>query len=681
MGLSDVGNALLECPSREVLSEFNRGHLSDPEYDSVASHISSCSRCVEVLRELYERTADDSLIVDLKECYRDHPYPDVLDETVSATSMAVGRQLGRHEMVGKTVGQYRIDEVIGWGGMGVVYRARQLPLERDVALKMISAGYHASPKHLKRFEVEVKAVSRLKHVNVVLVFDVGDHEGLPFYSMELVEGGSLKDKLAAQGPFEPREAATLIATLARAIHAAHEKRVIHRDLKPGNILFALDGTPKVADFGLAKLMDDESGEQNRLTLTADMLGTAPYMAPEQAAGRKTDFTTDVYALGAILYESLTGHAPFEGGSSARTIQLVQSTEVEPPSRHRSGIPFWLESICLKCLEKPPGRRYESAQALADDLDRWLQNERPREAPGRIRRFSRWLRRHVALLLVSLTLASGVTAAYLNSEDRALRSIEASLKSGAKTQLIGVTGGPRWLKSVVGSSQSGVEKDKDGAFSVQSFGASLLLLAPDPKMDRYRISAQIRHDDSDVFGGVGLFVAYASCPTDGPELHYFARISFNGVRWQDLEDRKSMPEDFKQRLNLTPEPLKNVPEIVAELSVDRTLGPGPSRPVGLARGAPFEALGTNSGVWHDVILEVTPDQVTGYLDGKKFSVPDIQQETALNVFYSPDGVPAERPVGVEVRPVFDPRGGLGLYVRGGQASFRSVLVTPLNDARP
>jgi tRNA A-37 threonylcarbamoyl transferase component Bud32 len=263
---------------------------------------------------------------------------------------------------------YEVLGELGRGGMGVVYKARQTGLQRIVALKMILSAGHAGAAERARFRTEAEAIARLQHPNIVSVFEVGEHEGRPFFSLELCPGGSLDRKLAGT-PLPPREAARLVEVLARAMHAAHQANVIHRDLKPANVLLSADGTPKITDFGLAKKLDDGANP----TVTGAVMGTPSYMAPEQAEGKKdVGPAADVYSLGAILYECLTGRPPFKAPTALDTLMQVVADEPVPPSRLLRRVPFDLETICLKCLQKSPARRYDSAKALAEDLARFLE---------------------------------------------------------------------------------------------------------------------------------------------------------------------------------------------------------------------------------------------------------------------------------------------------------------------
>jgi tetratricopeptide (TPR) repeat protein len=289
---------------------------------------------------------------------------------------------------------YKVEGVLGHGGMGVVYRAFHLRLHRPVALKALLAGSYALSKERERFEREAEAVAALRHPNIVQIYDIGDVNGQPYFTMELVEGGSLAE--AIQGvPRSARQAAALIALLADAIHVAHENGVVHRDLKPGNVLLTEDGTPKVTDFGLAWRLEGRSD----LTLNGVQLGTPSYMSPCQARGDKSAMgpATDIWALGAILYELLTGRPPFHSETASATLHQVVNDEPVPPQRLNSRVPRDLQTICLKCLRKEPHNRYPSAQALAEDLRRFERGEPIQARPvGSMERAMHWVRRRPGL---------------------------------------------------------------------------------------------------------------------------------------------------------------------------------------------------------------------------------------------------------------------------------------------
>jgi serine/threonine-protein kinase len=304
---------------------------------------------------------------------------------------------------------YETEAVLGRGGMGIVFRARHLRLNRVVAVKMMLAGAYAGPREKDRFQREALAVAGLRHPNVVQIHDVGDVDGCTYFTMELVEGGSLARKLAGT-PQPARAAAQLAATLAAAVQAAHAGGIVHRDLKPANVLLTADGTPKITDFGLARRLDDGAG----LTQTGVAVGTPSYMAPEQARGQPDAIGTavDVYALGAILYELVTGRPPFRGESAAETVHQVIFQDPVPPSRLNHKVPRDLETICLKCLHKPATRRYASARELAEDLQRFLEGKPIRaRRVGAVERGVKWTRRRpaAALLLTTLLVVSVVAA--------------------------------------------------------------------------------------------------------------------------------------------------------------------------------------------------------------------------------------------------------------------------------
>jgi tetratricopeptide (TPR) repeat protein len=326
-------------------------------------------------------------------------------------------------------GDYELLEEIARGGMGVVYKARQVSLDRLVAVKMILAGELAAPADIQRFHTEAVAAAKLDHSHIVPIYEVGEHEGQPFFSMKLMEGGSLAAAVS-QRRYPPREAAALIATVARAVHHAHQRGILHRDLKPANVLLDAAGAPHVSDFGLAKRVEDASQ-------SAAGVGTPAYMAPEQAHGRQALTTAaDTYGLGAILYALLTGGPPLRGKTALETLRLVAEQTPPRPRALNALVDRDLETICLKCLEKEPLQRYPSAQALAEDLERYLAHQpiQARRTPLWVRA-GKWARRRpalAALALVSVVAVLGLLTGYLQYQESRARLAEQILDERRRT---------------------------------------------------------------------------------------------------------------------------------------------------------------------------------------------------------------------------------------------------------
>ena len=393
---------------------------------------------------------------------------DLRRRVASAPTLASGRADHDATASGRelpVVPGYEIIEEIGRGGMGVVYQARQLGLNRTVALKMVLTGLQAGPKDLARFRAEAAALARLQHPNIVQIYDVGEAAGRPYFVLEFVAGGSLAQHLHGT-PQPVRPAAQLVETLARAVHAAHANGVIHRDLKPANILLRdeSDGgrgefddlsplasrlpslVPKITDFGLAKCVDGgESPDLRGPTVTGELLGTPNYMAPEQAMVPRQPVgpAADVYALGAILYELLTGRPPFTGETPLATVLQVLHNEPVSVTSLQPNVPRDLETICLKCLHKEPRQRYGSALELAEDVQRFLRDEPIRARPVRaVEKLRRWVRRHpspagllaagllapvVALITLSLLSARLVRSTALESAAQQAELLEEATK--------------------------------------------------------------------------------------------------------------------------------------------------------------------------------------------------------------------------------------------------------------
>jgi serine/threonine protein kinase/WD40 repeat protein len=337
----------------------------------------------------------------------------------------------------KRLGSYELLEVIAHGGMGVVYKARHAGLDRIVALKMIRSGVLATPRDVERFQREARSAAKLHHPNIVAIHDIGEQEGQHYYTMDHVPGENLSERARTQ-PFSPRQAAEITAAVAAAIHYAHQSGVLHRDIKPANVILTPEQQPRVLDFGLALILADDSA----LTLTGTPVGSPPYMPPEQAAGQtgRIDARSDVYGLGALLYELLTGHPPFRAASTMETLRLVIENEVVPPRRLNPALPSDLETLCLKCLEKDPNRRYQTAQELKEELGRFIRDEPILARPvSQVEKVRRWCRRKplvaslsatTFILLLSVAVGSPIALYHINQERK---RAEASLQKEAASR--------------------------------------------------------------------------------------------------------------------------------------------------------------------------------------------------------------------------------------------------------
>ena len=379
---------MAEHPTLDQLSRWRNGQLTEADSRAIEAHLDACTEVCQPL--LDHLSGGDTPRVGGSS----GDVPDSLapaDTEIPEAAAPAPVSPFNYELLGE----------LGRGGMGVVYKARQTSLNRLVALKMILSGQHARPGELVRFRAEAEAIGRLQHPNIVQIHEVGEYHGRPFFSLEFCPGGTLEGKLRGV-PQDPREAARLTGVLARAVHAAHEKGVIHRDLKPGNVLLAEDGTPKITDFGLAKQLDVPHSH----TQSGAIVGTPSYMAPEQARGHGEDIgpACDVWALGAILYECLTGRPPFRAATPMDTVLQVIADEPVPVRRLQPKVPRDLETICHKCLQKEPRKRYASALELAEDLRRFLTGELIRARPTPLwEQAVKWARRRpTAAALIGVT---------------------------------------------------------------------------------------------------------------------------------------------------------------------------------------------------------------------------------------------------------------------------------------
>jgi serine/threonine-protein kinase len=440
------------CPQPDEWQRFLLGKTPEPDAEQLERHLSGCPACQEATQAL---ESSDPLLASVCRAIRkgeglslavNEELIDQLCQLQPATNLStVSSPPGTVPAAGPDdmadiadlftppeepdelgrIGPYGILRVLGRGGMGIVFLAREQRPRRVVALKMLDAGSRGGRRGLERFRAESETLARLPHPNIVRVLAVGEHAGRPFFTTEYAEGGSLAQKLAV-APLPERAAAELTRTLAATVHAAHGQGIIHRDLKPSNVLLSAHGTPLIADFGLAKVLtpadpstpfagEPAQQETARQTRADAILGTPAYMAPEQAAGHSKEIgpAADVYALGAILYECLTGRPPFKAASLLETLEQVRSQEPVPPARLLPRLARDLQTICLKCLEKNPGRRYATARDLADDLDHFLAGRPIVARPVRAwERAWKWARRQPAAAALVAVSAAAVLAAVI-----------------------------------------------------------------------------------------------------------------------------------------------------------------------------------------------------------------------------------------------------------------------------
>jgi serine/threonine-protein kinase len=661
------------CPPREELLAYCAGELGSQALERVAAHITMCNGCQSSLEQIHDITLQSHPLLEvLRESAatltESHPFASQAssaDEVTISTQGDESNDATRRALAGRTFGQYFLLERIGAGGMGVVYKARQALLRREVAIKMISTGVHASAEERRRFRVEGEAVARLKHPNIIQVHEFNEHDGQLYLCMEYLEGGSLSDRLPSAG-LPVREAAELVRTLAGAVHAAHEQDIIHRDLKPGNVLLTADGTPKISDFGLAKLLDAEE----TLTATDKILGTPNYMAPEQAEGRSKDVgpAADVYALGAILYHALTGRPPFKGANKLETFDQVRRLEPTPPRQMRKIIARDLEAISLQCLAKKPAHRYATAEALQQDLERWLQGKptQARPLPWYVRAWRRPLTKiAAALLLLGTIAASAVWYRQATAPDpqQALKDIQQALREGKAVELIGATGPPAHYRWVTQDTHSSVSSDPKKPFSVHADDFGLLELLPPHDRSRYRFRAEIHHDGgSQVDGGVGLYFGYSEQPSlQGPLVHCFCAVSFNDIAPAPRRPAGLQGNDLHPALHL-----------VYYKSADQ--------PVKVSQGLGIDALFQHAGVvrpekWRNLIIDVEPDEIRIAWEGEALRPVKRTGLDGLDFFANHLVTNVSR-VQPEPTPRFMPQEALGLFVYRASAWFRSCSVEPL-----
>jgi serine/threonine-protein kinase len=539
------------------------------------------------------------------------------------------------------VGAYQLLQELAHGGMGVVYMARHLALGRVVALKMMR-GERCGLLGQQRFDREMRAVARLNHPNILPIYEIGWHDEQPYYTMPFLAGGSLaqqRDKRLS----DSRSALQLMVKVARAVQYAHEQGIVHRDLKLGNVLLDERGEPFVTDFGLAKIQDDNV----ELTESGQVVGTPAYMAPEQAAGRTRQIGpwSDVWALGVMLCELLTGQRPFAGDTSAEVKESILDGSPKRLRELRPELNVAVEAIILKCLRKEPSRRYASAGALADDLERYLWGERPEALPpSAVVRLLRGLRRRwrsSAVAALSVILLLILAAIYFSPSPPPPLPPPIVLIDDGKMRAQ-----PRWI---VGE-KAATHKDgtADEPFSLHSAELSMLELLSAPPWPRYRLEARLRREGESDLGQVGIFFA----------LNHYPTLKGGYFSFWDLGLTEREPRTGKVEL------------VVARVQDFPPHATGALSPLGLPpHFYPRADRGGNRAPWRTLAVErdftevraFWGDELIGQLEQKSLN------EFSAQILLGMDEVPFGQ---------FSPEGGLGIYVQNGKASFQQVILQPL-----
>jgi serine/threonine-protein kinase len=590
------------------------------------------------------------------------------------------------------LGRFEVRRELGRGGFGVVYLAYDPQLRREVALKAPRGDVPLTPEFRGRFLCEARAAAGLDHPNIVPVYEAGEAGAVCYIASAYCPGGTLAERLKERpGPAPGPEAAALVAALAAAVEHAHSRGVLHRDLKPANVMLesppgglladpdrgdgGLGFVPRLTDFGLAKLLADN--EEKGWTQSGAILGTPSYMAPEQAAGRNRAVgpAADVYALGAILYELLTGRPPFRAETAIDTLMQVRQQEPRPPRALNRRVDRGLEAICLKCLEKDPRRRYESAQALADDLTSW-------QAGGPIRarprpwyaRLTRALRRPVfrktavgalaglsvllAILAVCVLLITKPPPPERDPWQEQWEAIQRDLEAGKPVTLIGESGRPAHFCWLPPGRNANWDLAEDGTFFISHHEHGLLELLPDPHMDRYRFRAEVRHDQSpsSMESEAGIYFAHSEYAAANGSAHCYAKVAIN-----DLVDyTRAFPNG-----GLVSNPVW--------LCVHRQPSTGLQRDSAQFGDGkePFAFPQPDQRPWRQLAVEVTPERIRVFCGDQCIAEPSRAELLAWR-----KGMARSALDPLAEEPALAPRDGLGLYVGQGAASFRSVVIEPL-----
>jgi hypothetical protein len=645
------------------------------------AHTSSCLRCQRPL------IGDAQLCETCRRCDTSSPESAAFWPTRSAVpdQDALIPLIGRPEVPPPELPGFRFLDSLGGGGMGVVYLARELAADRLVALKLVRAA--CDPAARDRFQVEVRSMARLDHPNIVRVLTVETEAREPYFTMEYVDGPGLDRRLLAEGPLLVDEAVRIIEQVARAVQHAHDHGVIHRDLKPGNVVVGSDGVPRVTDFGLAKRLYVDDG----LTVPEAVLGTPGFMAPEQTGGRNEEVgrAADIYGLGATLYALLTGQPPFTGATPVETACRARTQPPRPPRDLRPEIPRELEAIILKCLEKDSARRYPTAEAVADDLVRWRKGERTlARPPGRLVRLGRAVRHRTRAVAVGGMTVLGLLAlaAWVNSEPKPhpdpLEQAQRDLAAGKPVVVVPSVGEPRFPIWRLNSAEFMSAPGLNGACYYRTAGLSMLQLFPAPRAKEYLFGAELKllpytypnnpvADDAvaAALPRAGIYFGHVEQDTEKGQRISILRLCFNeylteenvkrGYDMAVVEFERSVVVQWSDGSLLTNEATRGIAHTLF-------------RPV--AEGMP---------PWRWLGARVTPDGVALLWRDN----PDAPTRT---VAFVPDGEIARHGLALQaainnhprLRGIrvadWHPQLPLGIYCRNATIAVRNVTLEPLTD---
>jgi Protein kinase domain len=576
---------------------------------------------------------------------------------------------------GAVVDGYELIERLGRGGMGLVFKARQPGTGQMVAVKLNRDGVFADQEALDRFEQEFQILGKMQPVkNIVPIYHVGHHDKEAYFVMQFMPGGSLNKQLKRYQNDRGNSVA-LVEKIARAVHQLHVQKILHRDIKPGNILLDADDEPFLSDFGLIKLLDD----QQSLTRTSQLPGTPPYMAPEQTGLVFTPASaqTDVWALGVLLYELVVGFRPFDNQENetypSALFRRIVSENPKAPRAAQPDLAPGLEAVILKCLEKNPADRFQSAEELADELGRWKRGEPLRTRPET--RISRFFRRHLAAVvaavcIAALSMVAAAVAVNLKSAapptaDDHLRAIREELASTGQATIIPEAGAPRWHGLAIDNPVD-VSVNHEGHWALDAWKLGLVELMRDVPVGSYKIRAEIRHVKSDRFGQVGLFVGHRSKSADTKALHFFCNLVYNDV--VDSSANGQLPDRSAGNL--------------AYLKYRLAFDAGRKEPTDIQRDwtkpIPFLPGGVRGLEWRTLEIEVRPYQLVGRFGRdtmEPLAIEDADKKFMAEWLKLRKNAPPADGVLDDPKDLrFTSDGSFGLVVYRGSVAVKNVSIT-------